>query len=38
MTPEVLTVLMFATLVASIALGHPLAVTLAGGGDRVRPH
>jgi tripartite ATP-independent transporter DctM subunit len=30
MTPEVLTILMFATLVASIALGHPLAVTLAG--------
>ncbi len=29
MTPEVLTVLMFATLVAAIALGHPLAVTLA---------
>ncbi len=29
MTPEILTILMFATLVASIALGHPLAVTLA---------
>lgn len=30
MTPEIMTVLMFATLVAAIALGHPLAVTLAG--------
>ncbi len=29
MSPEILTVLMFATLVAAIALGHPLAVTLA---------
>jgi TRAP-type mannitol/chloroaromatic compound transport system permease large subunit len=29
MSPEVLTVLMFATLVVAIALGHPLAVTLA---------
>jgi len=30
MTPEILTVLMFVTLMASIALGHPLAITLAG--------
>jgi len=30
MSPEVLTILMFATLMVSIALGHPLAVTLAG--------
>lgn len=30
MTPEIMTVLMFVTLVAAIALGHPLAVTLAG--------
>jgi len=30
MSPEVLTVLMFGTLVVAIALGHPLAVTLAG--------
>ncbi len=30
MTPEIMTVLMFASLVAAIALGHPLAVTLAG--------
>jgi tripartite ATP-independent transporter DctM subunit len=30
MTPEIMTVLMFATLVAAITLGHPLAVTLAG--------
>jgi len=30
MSPEVLTVLMFGTLVAAIALGHPLAITLAG--------
>jgi tripartite ATP-independent transporter DctM subunit len=29
MSPEILTVLMFGTLVVSIALGHPLAVTLA---------
>jgi tripartite ATP-independent transporter DctM subunit len=29
MSPEILTILMFATLVAAIALGHPLAVTLA---------
>jgi tripartite ATP-independent transporter DctM subunit len=29
MTPEIMTVLMFVTLVAAIALGHPLAVTLA---------
>ncbi len=29
MTPEILTVLMFVTLMASIALGHPLAITLA---------
>jgi TRAP-type mannitol/chloroaromatic compound transport system permease large subunit len=29
MTPEIMTVLMFFTLVAAIALGHPLAVTLA---------
>lgn len=30
MTPEILTILMFITLMASIALGHPLAITLAG--------
>jgi tripartite ATP-independent transporter DctM subunit len=30
MSPEVLTILMFGTLVVAIALGHPLAVTLAG--------
>jgi tripartite ATP-independent transporter DctM subunit len=30
MSPEVLTILMFGTLVVSIALGHPLAMTLAG--------
>ncbi len=30
MSPEILTILMFATLMASIALGHPLAITLAG--------
>ncbi|RME39920.1 MAG: TRAP transporter large permease subunit [Deltaproteobacteria bacterium] len=30
MSAEVLTVLMFLTLMASIALGHPLAITLAG--------
>jgi tripartite ATP-independent transporter DctM subunit len=29
MTPEIMTVLMFVTLVAAITLGHPLAVTLA---------
>ncbi|MHB1398695.1 MAG: TRAP transporter large permease [Trichloromonadaceae bacterium] len=29
MTPEIMTILMFVTLVAAIALGHPLAVTLA---------
>ncbi len=29
MTPEVLTILMFVTLMAAIALGHPLAITLA---------
>jgi TRAP-type mannitol/chloroaromatic compound transport system permease large subunit len=29
MTVEVLTILMFVTLMASIAMGHPLAVTLA---------
>ncbi|BCR03527.1 tripartite transporter large subunit [Desulfuromonas versatilis] len=29
MSPEILTILMFATLVGAIALGHPLAVTLA---------
>jgi tripartite ATP-independent transporter DctM subunit len=29
MSPEILTVLMFGTLVVAIALGHPLAVTLA---------
>ncbi|MFO7577633.1 MAG: TRAP transporter large permease subunit [Pelovirga sp.] len=29
MTPEIMTVLMFATLVAAIIIGHPLAVTLA---------
>ena len=29
MTPEVLTILMFGTLIAAIAMGHPLAVTLA---------
>ncbi|MFU8858323.1 MAG: TRAP transporter large permease [Deferrisomatales bacterium] len=29
MSPEILTVLMFATLVVAIVLGHPLAVTLA---------
>ncbi|MBE0598490.1 MAG: TRAP transporter large permease subunit [Desulfuromonadales bacterium] len=29
MTPEIMTVLMFLTLVAAITLGHPLAVTLA---------
>ena len=29
MSPEVLTILMFATLMAAIAIGHPLAVTLA---------
>jgi tripartite ATP-independent transporter DctM subunit len=30
MSAEVLTILMFVTLMASIALGHPLAITLAG--------
>jgi len=30
MTPEIITILMFVTLMASIALGHPLAITLAG--------
>lgn len=30
MTPELMTFLMFAALVVSIALGHPLAMTLAG--------
>ncbi|MBU1567921.1 MAG: TRAP transporter large permease subunit [Proteobacteria bacterium] len=30
MTPEVLTILMFGVLIAAIALGHPLAATLAG--------
>ena len=30
MSPEILTVLMFVVLMASIALGHPLAITLAG--------
>jgi tripartite ATP-independent transporter DctM subunit len=30
MTPEIMTVLMFVTLVVAITLGHPLAVTLAG--------
>ena len=30
MSPEVLTLLMFATLMLCIALGHPLAITLAG--------
>lgn len=30
MTPEVLTILMFVVLMGSIALGHPLAITLAG--------
>lgn len=30
MSPEVLTILMFVTLMAMIALGHPLAITLAG--------
>jgi len=30
MTPEILTILMFVVLMASIALGHPLAITLAG--------
>ena len=30
MSPEVLTLLMFGTLMVSIALGHPLAITLAG--------
>ncbi|MEJ2200459.1 MAG: TRAP transporter large permease subunit [Desulfuromonadaceae bacterium] len=30
MSPEILTLLMFATLMACIALGHPLAITLAG--------
>jgi tripartite ATP-independent transporter DctM subunit len=30
MTPEIMTLLMFVTLVAAIALGHPLAITLAG--------
>jgi tripartite ATP-independent transporter DctM subunit len=30
MTPEILTILMFVTLMACIALGHPLAITLAG--------
>ena len=29
MSPEVLTILMFGTLIVLIALGHPLAVTLA---------
>lgn len=29
MTPEIMTILMFATLVAAIIVGHPLAVTLA---------
>ncbi|NOQ47469.1 MAG: TRAP transporter large permease subunit [Desulfobulbaceae bacterium] len=29
MTPEILTILMFVTLMACIALGHPLAITLA---------
>lgn len=30
MSPEMLTILMFGTLIALIALGHPLAFTLAG--------
>jgi len=30
MSPEILTVLMFVTLMAMITLGHPLAITLAG--------
>jgi tripartite ATP-independent transporter DctM subunit len=30
MTPEIMTLLMFGTLVVAIALGHPLAITLAG--------
>ena len=30
MSPEILTVLMFVVLMASITLGHPLAITLAG--------
>jgi len=30
MSPEILTILMFATLMVCIALGHPLAITLAG--------
>ena len=30
MSPEVMTILMFVTLMAMIALGHPLAITLAG--------
>lgn len=30
MSPEVLTILMFVTLMAAIALGYPLAITLAG--------
>ena len=30
MSPEILTILMFATLMVTIALGHPLAITLAG--------
>ncbi len=30
MSAEILTILMFVTLMASIALGHPLAITLAG--------
>jgi len=29
MTPEILTILMFVTLMACIALGHPMAITLA---------
>ncbi|HXV20673.1 MAG TPA: TRAP transporter large permease subunit [Desulfuromonadales bacterium] len=30
MTPEIMTLLMFGTLIVAIALGHPLAITLAG--------
>ncbi|MCK5193926.1 MAG: TRAP transporter large permease subunit, partial [Desulfobulbaceae bacterium] len=30
MTPEILTILMFVTLMGAILLGHPLAITLAG--------
>jgi tripartite ATP-independent transporter DctM subunit len=30
MTPEIMTLLMFCTLIVAIALGHPLAITLAG--------